>query len=57
MPTVWSDVPSDAIVDKSGKKYVHIKFTGSDKVRVLVCLTAKTHGKKLNPFIVFGKAK
>ena len=54
---VWSDMVSDTTVDKTGARTITMKSTGHEKYRVSVCLTAKTDGSKLKPFIVFKNAK
>ena len=54
---VWADMVSPNTVDITGTKYIPLKTTGNEKVRVSVCLTAKADGTKLKPFIVFGGAK
>ena len=54
---VWSDMVSDTTVDKTGTCSVTMKSADHEKCRVSVCLTAKTDGIKLKPFIVFKNAK
>ena len=44
-------------VDTTGTKYVLLKSTGNEKVKVSGCLTVKADGTKLKPFIVFQGAK
>ena len=53
---VWSDMVAETTVDKTGRKYIPLKSTGHEKVKVSVCLTAKADGTRLKPFIVFGGA-
>ena len=54
---VWSDMISETTVDRIGLKDIPLKTSGHEKVRVTVCLAAKSDGTKLKPFIVFGGAK
>ena len=54
---VWSDMVGNATIHSTGAKEVALKSTGNEKVRVSVCLTSKTDGTKMNPFIVFKGAK
>ena len=54
---VWSVMVSNTTVDKTGARTVTMKSAGHEKCRVSVCLTAKTDGIKLKPFIVFKNAK
>ena len=54
---VWADMVSDTTVDKIGSKDIILKTTGHEKVRVTVCLAAKSDGTKMKPYIVFGGAK
>ena len=50
---VWSDKVGNVTVNTIGTKYVPLKKTGNEKVKVSVCLTAKTDWIKFKPFIVF----
>ena len=52
-----ADMVSDMTVEKTGARTVTMKSTGHEKVQVSVCLTAKSDGTKLKPFIVFKGAK
>lgn len=54
---IWCDMISTSTVDKAGSKSVNLKSTGHEKSRISVCLTAKSNGEKLKPFIVFKGAK
>ena len=54
---VWRDMKSETTIDTPGKESITIKTTGHVKVRVFVCLTAKAHGTKLKPAVVFKGAK
>ena len=54
---VWKDMVSNNTVEKTGSKEVPMKSTGHDKVCVSVCLTGKSNGTRLKPFIVFKGAK
>ena len=38
---VWSDMIGNVTVHTIGTKYVPLKTTGNEKVKVSVCLTAK----------------
>ena len=48
---------TDTTVETTGKKEVSLKNTRHEKVRISVCLSARAHGTKLKPFIIFGGAK
>ena len=50
---VWPEMVGDVAVDTTGTKDVPLKSTGSEKVKVSACLTAKVDRTKLKPFIVF----
>ena len=55
---VWCDMLAQTtVVDTTGKKDIPLNTTGHEKVRVLLCLTAKADGTRLKPFIVFADAK
>lgn len=54
--SVWKVMVSSTIVEQAGVKDVPLKTTGHEKVRVLVCLTAKGDRTKLKPFIDFAGA-
>ena len=54
---VWNDMVSNTNVEKTGSKEVNTKSTGHDNVLISVCLTGKTDGTRLKPFIVFKGAK
>ena len=54
---VWADLVSDTTVEKTGARTVTMKSTGYEKMRVSVCLTAKSDGTKSKPFLVFKGAK
>ena len=54
---VWSDMVGNVTVDSTGTKDVPLKSTGNGKVKVSVCLTAKSDGTKSKPFVVFQGAK
>ena len=47
------DMLSSTTVDNVGEKSIQLKTTGRYNSKVFVCLTAKTDGTKLKPFIVF----
>ena len=51
--SIWVDMLSETTVDRLGSKTVSLKKTGHEKVRVSVCLSARTDGSKLKPMIVF----
>ena len=55
--SVWNDIVSNTTVEKTGSKEVPMKLTGHGKVHVSVCLTGKTDGTRLKPFIIFKGAK
>ena len=48
---------SQSTFDKVGKREICLKTTGHEKVRISICLNAKTDGTKFKPFIVFGGVK
>ena len=50
----WYDMVSETTVDKTGRKEISVKFTGHEKLKVSVYLTAKADGTRLKSFIVFG---
>ena len=52
---VWSNMFSDATVDKTGAWIVTMKSTGHEKYQA--CLITKAGGTKLKPFNVFNDAK
>ena len=54
---VWADMTSDTTVEYIGARTVGLKTTGHEKVRVSVCLAAKTNGSKMKPMVVFGGGK
>ena len=53
---VWYDMVAEATADKTGRKDTPLKSTGHEKVKVSVCLAAKTDRTRLKPFIDFGGA-
>ncbi len=49
----WFDMPSDTTVAIQGSRAVPVKTTGHEKDHFTVCLTARSDGKKMKPYIVF----
>jgi hypothetical protein len=49
---VWFDCPDNRCIDTRGAKEVTIVTTGHEKMRVTVCLTARSDGKKLLPYVL-----
>ena len=49
----WIHMPSDTAVHVRGARSVPLKATGHEKDHFTVILSARAHGKKLKPFIVF----
>ena len=54
---VWFDMVGNVTFNAVEAKDVPLKSTGNEKVRVSVCLTAKSDGTKLKPFIVLKGVK
>ena len=54
---VWADMVGNTTVNATWSKDIPLQSTGSGKVRVTACLTAKADGRKMEPFVIFHDAK
>ena len=50
---VYLDLVPGKVIDKRGKKTVHVRTTSSEKNRITATLCCTAAGKLLPPFIVF----
>uniref|UniRef100_A0A915D0F6 Transposase n=1 Tax=Ditylenchus dipsaci TaxID=166011 RepID=A0A915D0F6_9BILA len=53
---VWFDCPSSRCIDSIGDD-VTIVTTGHEKMRITVCLTARSNGKKLIPYVLVDRKR
>uniref|UniRef100_A0A915LSX9 DDE-1 domain-containing protein n=1 Tax=Meloidogyne javanica TaxID=6303 RepID=A0A915LSX9_MELJA len=49
---VWFDDPGGRCIDTRGAKDVTVLTTGHEKMRITVCLSARSDGKKLLPYVL-----
>ena len=52
---VWSNMVGNVTVDITGTNDVPLKSTGNEKVKVSVCLTAKSRWDKIKTFYYFSR--
>ncbi|KAL3111253.1 hypothetical protein niasHT_014307 [Heterodera trifolii] len=57
MKTVWLDPSDGTCITDKGAKTVTVLNTGHEKARVTVILTARSDGKKLQPFVLLPKKR
>uniref|UniRef100_A0A915MZS3 HTH CENPB-type domain-containing protein n=1 Tax=Meloidogyne javanica TaxID=6303 RepID=A0A915MZS3_MELJA len=49
---VWFDDPGGRCIESRGAKEVTVVTTGHEKMRITVCLSARSDGKKLTPYVL-----
>jgi hypothetical protein len=54
---VYSDIPSNVIVNEKGAKTVLIRETGNEKARITVMLGVLTDGHKLSPYVILQRKR
>ncbi|KAL3071057.1 hypothetical protein niasHT_033197 [Heterodera trifolii] len=54
---VWLDPSDGTCITEKGAKTVTVLNTGHEKARVTVILTARSDGKKLQPFVLLPKKR
>uniref|UniRef100_A0A915EME8 HTH CENPB-type domain-containing protein n=1 Tax=Ditylenchus dipsaci TaxID=166011 RepID=A0A915EME8_9BILA len=54
---VWFDCPSSRCIDSIGAKDVTIVTTVHEKMRITVCLTARSDRKKLIPYVLVDRKR
>uniref|UniRef100_A0A183BK65 HTH CENPB-type domain-containing protein n=1 Tax=Globodera pallida TaxID=36090 RepID=A0A183BK65_GLOPA len=54
---VWFDCPDNRCIETKGAKEVMVVTTGHEKMRITVCLTARSDGRKLMPYVLVNRKR